>query len=101
MKTFLDFCWVLDKDEVGNALINLEAREITKFLFEQLAIPLHIISHLTIVVVTLKGSYCYSLREAVIAKVFVGIAEEILMSLTHEAETHAQAWKSVELTQGA
>ena len=67
----LDLTGVLDEDEGGHRLIDLESRQMAQFLLIQLTAPFHIVGNATIVVVALEGSECHSLGEPVEAQVLV------------------------------
>ena len=56
---------------------------------------------MTIVLVTVESGKSHSLREAVVTQVLVAVAQELVMSLSDEAETTAQTGQSVELRQCA
>ena len=71
-----------------------------QFLFEEVASPLHIVSHLAIVLVAIEGSQGNSLREAVVAQILVHIAQELIVTLANETKATTQTRKSVELTEG-
>ena len=63
LQFILDSSRILDEDEVGTTLIHLETREITELFLKELAVPFHLISHVTIVIVAFEGSKSHSFRE--------------------------------------
>ena len=72
-----------------------------QFLLEEVASPLHIVSHLAIVLVAVESSQGNSLREAVVAQILVHIAQELIVTLANETEATTQTRKTIELTEGA
>ena len=70
-------------------------------MLEEVAVPLHLVGHIAIVLVTFQGSKCHSLGEAIVAQVLVGIVQETFVSLTHEAEAHTESGQSIEFREGS